>query len=104
MAKFFAAKRQVFLPYSLTTPKELATALGSWDKLYFLTQKLSWNFTNKFPVSIEVDCGCTAHVHCFILHDVMCTQHNSFVWEGLDGSRYEMASSHACTCAYPCNI
>jgi len=31
---------------------------------YFLTQKLSWNQFNKFP-------------------------HNTFLWEGIDGSRYD---------------
>ena len=59
---------------------------GSWDTL-LSHSKAQLELYQQVPCKYR-SCGCTAHVHVF-LHDVTCTQHNSFVWEGLDGSRYE---------------
>jgi alpha-mannosidase len=60
--EFGVETREVWLPdsfgYSAALP-QLVTLAGA---RYFLTQKLSWNQTNRFP-------------------------HHSFFWEGLDGTR-----------------
>ncbi len=62
MAEFGVRPREVWVPdsfgYSAALP-QIARAAGAES---FLTQKLSWNDTNRFP-------------------------HHSFLWEGIDGTR-----------------
>jgi alpha-mannosidase len=61
--KEFGARCEVFwLPDTFGYSSQLPQIVKGSDMKYFLTQKLSWNLINKFP-------------------------HNTFMWEGLDGTQ-----------------
>lgn len=55
----------------------------------FLTQKLSWNLVNTFPVSAHLpQCMSVKTVEGFNFQFLyfFFSKHNTFFWEGLDGS------------------
>jgi alpha-mannosidase len=54
--------RELWLPDGFGFPASLPQIMAAADVRWFLTQKLSWNDTNRFP-------------------------HHSFWWEGIDGTR-----------------
>src|SRR5205814_323557 len=54
--------KDIFLPDDLADAAALPQILAGFGIRYFLTQKISWNQTNKFP-------------------------HNTFWWQGIDGTK-----------------
>ena len=100
---------QFWLPDTFGYSAQLPQIMAEAGIHYFLTQKLSWNLTNKFPVSsmffVSIDLCCNI-CHSLILSK----KHNSFMWEGLDGSRYDLANIRYCRVCnwwvhyHPCRV
>ena len=77
---------QFWLPDTFGYSAQLPQIMTDAGMPHFLTQKLSWNLTNRFPVSsVHTYNTCILINVPFLLSYI---QHNSFIWEGLDGSRY----------------
>jgi alpha-mannosidase len=77
--KILGIKNRVFwLPDTFGYSGQLPQILKGFGIQYFMSQKLSWNLTNKYVVMWFI---------LFALILISRFPHNTFVWEGIDGSK-----------------